>query len=171
MTDTNWNSCLAFVFSAEGGYVDDPQDPGGATNFGITIAELAQWRGVEVSRQDVQALTKDEAAAIYRANYWKPVNGPGLPGGIDLMVFDAAVNNGAGRSAKFLQQAAGVTQDGWIGPATLQAVSAIPAATLIPQLAEIRNAFYQSLPSFSHFGHGWLARVQRAQELAAKLAA
>lgn len=169
MADTNWNTCLAFVLSAEGGYVDDPLDPGGATNLGITLAELSAWRHTAVTKADVQALTTTEAGAIYRANYWNATRCADLPSGVDLMVFDSAVNNGTGRSAKFLQQAAGVTQDGSIGPATLAAVAAIPPATLIAALQSERSAFYHSLSTFSHFGAGWLARLQKADALATQL--
>jgi lysozyme family protein len=170
MADPSWDSCLAFVLSAEGGYVDDPQDPGGATNMGITLSELSVWRHTAVTKADVQALTSTEAAAIYRANYWNATRCPDMPPGVDLMVFDAAVNNGTGRSAKFLQQAVDVAQDGSIGPATLTAVAAAPVAPLITALASERTAFYQSLSTFSRFGAGWLARVKGATALADHLA-
>jgi lysozyme family protein len=170
MSDANWNSCLAFILAAEGGYVDDPLDPGGATNLGITLNELSQWRHTAVTKADVQALSRDEAAAIYRANYWNATRCPDLPSGVELMVFDAAVNNGCGRSARFLKQTVGATQDGSIGPATLAAVTAAKAATLITTLAEERSAFYHSLSTFDHFGAGWLARVQKATVLAEQLA-
>jgi lysozyme family protein len=170
MADANWNSCLSFVLAAEGGYVDDPQDPGGATNMGITLDVLSQWRHTAVTKADVQALTATEAGAIYRANYWNATRCTDLPSGVDAMVFDCAVNNGIGRSAKFLQTAVNVTADGSIGPATLAAVAAVPVATLIPNLASQRSAFYHSLSTFDHFGAGWLARLQRVTALADQLA-
>ena len=170
MADANWNSCLAFVLAAEGGYVDDPLDPGGATNRGITLNELSQWRHTAVTKADVQALTQAEASAIYQANYWNVTRCHDLPSGADLMVFDAAVNMGSGRSAKFLQSAVGATPDGAIGPATLAAVAAANAATLITSLASERADFYHSLPTFDHSGAGWLARVQKATALAEQLA-
>src|SRR5690348_18419167 len=104
MAASNWDQCLDFIFDKEGGYSDDPLDPGGATNLGITLNELSQWRHDAVTKQDVKALTRQEAAAIYRANYWNVVRGDELPAGIDLMVFDAGVNIGTPRSARFLQQ-------------------------------------------------------------------
>jgi lysozyme family protein len=166
----NWNACLAFVLASEGGYVDDPQDPGGATNLGITLAVLSQWRHTAVTKADVQALGPAEAGAIYRANYWNATRCPDLPSGVDLLVFDAAVNTGCGRSAKFLQGAAGAVADGAIGPATLAAVATVPVGTLIPALASARMAYYHSLSTFNHFGAGWTARVQKAVALADTLA-
>ena len=70
MADTDWDASLAFVFSVEGGYTDDPMDPGGATNLGITLDELSVWRHTAVTKADVQNLQRDEAGAIYRTNYW-----------------------------------------------------------------------------------------------------
>jgi lysozyme family protein len=170
MADANWNSCLAFVLAAEGGYVDDPQDPGGATNLGITLDELSQWRHTAVTKADVQELTRDEAAAIYRTSYWNATRCSDLPSGVELMVFDAAVNNGTGRAAKFLQAAVGATPDGSIGPITLAAVAAADAMALITALASERSAFYHTLSTFDHFGAGWISRVQRATALAKQLA-
>jgi lysozyme family protein len=167
--ETNWNACLAFVFSVEGGYTDDPMDPGGATNLGITLDELSVWRHSAVTKGDVMNLGRDEAGAVYRANYWNAMRCADLPAGVDLMVFDAAVNTGNGRSAKFLQAACRTAVDGAIGPRTLAAAHARPAAALIAALAAARLAFYQGLPTFSHFGHGWTDRVQQAQSHALQM--
>jgi lysozyme family protein len=173
LPDINFATCMAFVFSAEGGYVDNPNDPGGATNMGITLDVLSAWRHSAASKADVQSLTKDEATAIYRANYWNVLRGGSLPGGADLMVFDAGVNMGTGRSAKLLQTIVGVTDDGAIGPATLAAITdyitANSAASLIGALASARSDFYHSLSSFDVFGAGWLNRVAKVQALAQEL--
>src|SRR3954447_9587673 len=87
-------NCLAFVLEEEGGYSDMPGDPGGATNMGITRATLADWRGAPVSKDDVLSLERDEAAAIYRRRYWDAIRGDELPAGLDLALFDDAVNSG-----------------------------------------------------------------------------
>jgi lysozyme family protein len=171
MAEANWNTCLAFVFAAEGGYTDDPQDPGGATNLGITLDELAIWRHTAVTKDDVKNLGRAEASAIYRTNYWNASRCNELPSGVDLMVMDASVNTGNGRSAKILQAAVGVAVDGSIGPLTLAAVAGRPAADLINELAARRQAFYESLNTFNHFGAGWTKRVQQVQALALQLAA
>ena len=171
MAEIHFDASLAFVFAVEGGYSDDPLDPGGATNLGITLEELSRWRHTAVSKEDVKCLGKDEAAAIYRTNYWNPSRCTDLPGGVDLMVFDASVNTGNGRSARFLQAAVGVAIDGSIGPLTLASATACPAATTIGDLAARRIAFYQSLPTFDHFGAGWTSRVKQAQTHALQMLA
>jgi lysozyme family protein len=170
MTAANFNSCLAFVLSAEGGYVDDPLDPGGATNLGITLRVLSEWRHTAVTKIDVQNLTRDEAGPIYRARYWNVVHGDNLPAGVDLMVFDAGVNLGSGRSARMLQAAVGAAEDGAIGPETLTAMGGHHDSDLISKLANAREAYYQSLSTFSHFGAGWTARVNRVKQLALRMA-
>jgi len=170
MADADWNACLAFVLAAEGGYVDDPMDPGGATNLGITLDVLRQWRRGAVTKDDVRTLGRDEAAAIYRTSYWNASRCADLPTGVDLMVFDASVNTGNGRSARFLQTALCVAADGSIGPLTLAAASGRPAAELINDLAQRRLAFYQSLPTYDRFGAGWRTRVTAAQGHALRMA-
>jgi lysozyme family protein len=153
--------------------VDNPLDPGGATNMGITMSTLTAWRHSAVSKADVQALTKDEATAIYHANYWNVLRCPSLPNGIDLMAFDAGVNMGNSRSAMFLQQVVGSPADGAIGPNTLNAVAAYVGANGAPAtiaaMAAARSAFYHSLSTFATFGAGWLARLAKAQALALQL--
>ncbi len=164
-------ACLAEVLPHEGGYVDHPDDPGGATNLGITHATLAAWRGKPVTKQDVRNLSKAEAAAIYRARYWDAVQGDLLPPGLDLAVFDYAVNSGPGRAARSLQAVLGVTQDGAIGPATLAAVRRAPGpATIIMDLCDTRMLFLRSLPTFGTFGKGWTRRVTSIEEAALKMA-
>ena len=170
MTAANQDPCLGFVFPEEGGFTDDPLDPGGATNLGITLNELSAWRHTAVTVQDVRDLTRDEAAAIYRANYWNVLLADQLPPGIDLVAFDAGVNTGTPRAARFLQQIVGTTVDGHIGPQTLAATAAADAGDVIDRYTEARAAFYASLPTFNHFGAGWLARTQRARTLARQLA-
>ena len=170
MAHAAWNACLAFVLAAEGGYVDDPMDPGGATNLGITLDVLSQWRHSAVTKDDVRNLGRDEAGAIYRTNYWNASRCTDLPAGVDLMVFDASVNTGIARSSRFLQTAVGVTVDGSIGPITLAAVGARPAVDLINALAQARLAFYQGLSTYARFGVGWTARVAQAQGHALQMA-
>jgi lysozyme family protein len=167
--DDNWDACLSFVLEAEGGYTDDPVDPGGATNLGITLDELARWRRSDVSKDDVRALGRDEAGEIYHANYWRASRCPELPAGVDLMVFDASVNTGLGRSARLLQQAVGTSTDGIIGPHTMAAVSAADASKLVSTLYMLRCNFYKALPTFWHFGDGWLSRTLQARQTALHL--
>ena len=156
----NFNAALAHVLLFEGAYSDHPLDPGGATNLGITQAVLQSYRGQPVSKDDVRALTKKEAAAIYRKNYWEPACCGSLPSGVDFAVFDCAVNQGVGRAARFLQQAANVAADGKIGPATLAAASQTPAEALLTEFMARRMLSYGLLRKlFTTFGLGWSRRL------------
>src|SRR4051794_6510465 len=112
MARANFDACLAFVLEEEGGYSDMPGDPGGATNMGIARATLAAWRGAPVSKDDVLSLERDEAVAIYKTLYWNAVGGDDLPPGLDLALFDDAVNSGPRQASRDLQRALGVAVDG-----------------------------------------------------------
>jgi lysozyme family protein len=169
MAAASFEAALAVVLAHEGGYVDHPSDPGGATNRGITRATLAGWRGRPVSKAEVRALGRDEAAAIYRARYWNAVRGDDLPAGLDLAVFDFAVNAGPGRAIRTLQQVLGVRQDGAIGPQTLAACQA-DSALLIRALGVARLAFHRRLPTFATFGKGWTRRIRAVEREALALA-
>lgn len=168
--DRNFARALSAVLKHEGGYVDHPSDPGGATNLGITFAVLQKWRGKPITKADVKALTQDEAAAIYRANYWDRVRGDDLPAGVDYCVFDFAVNSGVSRSAMYLQEIVGVAPDGKIGPLTLLAVADWDSVTLIESLCGKRMSFLKRLSTFPVFGKGWSARVTGVLRLAKDMA-
>lgn len=167
-TSSRFQACLAEVLKHEGGYVDHPADPGGATNRGITFATLADWRGTAITKDDVRNLTVAEAGAIYRKNYWDKVRGDALPPGVDLATFDAAVNSGPARAAKWLQQALGVAQDGAIGPLTLAAVAKAEPAALVGEICDARMAFLRSLSTWPTFGKGWTRRVDEVRAAALK---
>lgn len=160
MSTNNFLPSVAFTLAHEGGYSDNPRDPGGATNRGITLRTLAAWRHADCTAADVQALTEAEARAIYRASYWNAVHADALPAGLDLMVFDFGVNSGPGRSARVLQEALGVVADGAIGPQTLSAAARVPdMGALVGRIADAQETFYRSLDTFDAFGRGWLARL------------
>lgn len=165
-----FEACLPIILASEGGFVDDPQDPGGATNLGITLAELSAWRGRVCTIADVEALTVADVAPIYQADYWNVTHCSQWPAGVDLCVFDCAVNEGPGQAVRTLQRAAGVVADGEVGPATLAAVARSDVPTLIKRIEAIRDAFYESLKTFPRFGKGWLARDGRTQALALQMA-
>ncbi|MNK33384.1 putative Peptidoglycan domain protein [compost metagenome] len=139
----------------EGGYSNHPDDPGGETMWGITIA-VARANGYT---GPMRALPRNTAKAIYRAQYWDKVKGDRMPFPVAFQVFDAAVNHGTGQAAKFLQRAAGVKDDGVIGPKTLAAVAAMPAAALLMLFNAEREQFYTNLPTWPSFGKGWSRRV------------
>ena len=174
MTD-RFAECLPLILKHEGGYVDHPRDPGGATNLGITLDTLSAHRGRKVTKDEVKALTVAEAGAIYRKNYWHAAFCEQLPPGADYMVFDLAVNSGVGRARKYLQRAVGATEDGIIGPATLAAVKALAesggATTIINRMSRYREAFYRGLDTFPTFGKGWMRRLNEVTAKALEMAA
>ena len=164
MVAVNFRPALREVLRHEGGVADHPRDPGGLTNLGVTIG-TAKANGMDVDgdgdvdRQDVLKLTPAHVEPLYKRKYWDAVEGDRLPAGVDLMTFDAAVNSGPVRARRWLQEAAGVKQDGVIGPKTLAALNAQPPAETIENLRKIRDAFYRSLSHFDVFGRGWLRRL------------
>lgn len=164
-----FKSALPIILGHEGGYVDHPKDPGGATNMGITHRTLAAWRGEPVTKQDVKDIGLAEVEAIYRANYWDLVWGDDLPDGLDLVVFDYAVNSGVSRSAKALQKALGVAQDGVIGVITMRAaadLSGDEVSAAINAVCDQRLAFLKRLKTWPTFGKGWERRVAHTREAA-----
>ncbi|MCZ8375029.1 MAG: glycoside hydrolase family 108 protein [Beijerinckiaceae bacterium] len=163
MARTTFEPALAFVLRHEGGFADHPADPGGATNLGITLATLSAWRGHAATVADLRALTRDEAASIYRARYWDAIAGDDLPAGLDLVIFDAAVNSGPTRAARWLQALLSVPVDGRIGPVTLEAARAFATAGLVAGFTARRQAFVESLPTFRTFGRGWSRRIAAAR--------
>ena len=166
----NFQKCLAEVLRHEGGFVDHPRDPGGATNKGITIGTFRQYRkGATVA--DLKAISHADVAMIYRKGYWDAVRGDDLPSGLDLVAFDAAVNSGPRRGAQWLQRALGVADDGNIGPQTIAAAVAAPVWPTIDNAMDIRLAFLKSLSHWDDFGRGWSNRVASVRTVAKGMAA
>lgn len=159
----NWEEALKHILKYEGGYVNHPDDPGGMTNLGVTKRVWEEWTGKRASEADMRALTPAAVAPLYKKRYWDAVRGDDLPSGVDLCVFDAAVNAGVGRASKFLQQAIGVTVDGQIGPKTVSAVTAQPADQVIEAFCDLREAHYKSLNTFATFGKGWMRRLDATE--------
>lgn len=138
---SNFDKCMEWVFKSEGGYVNHPRDPGGATNMGITIGTLKAWRKPKaVTEADVKNLTKAEAKEIYYTNFWKPSGADNLPSGLDYMAFDIAVNHGVGRVKQIL------------------VVKPHNVIQSINETKAKRQRFYERLSTFSTFGRGWTAR-------------
>jgi lysozyme family protein len=165
-----FEAALDAVLRFEGGYVDDPRDPGGATKFGITRQTLSEARGRPVDKAEVRALDRVEAARIFRARYWDVVRCDDLPAGLDLTVFDVAVNSGPRRAVLLLQDALEVQADGRLGPVTLAACRARDASRLIDGLCDRRLAFLKSLPTWPAFGRGWSRRVESVRSQARRMA-
>ena len=166
---SRFDACMPFIFKAEGGYSDNPADPGGPTNFGITLATLRGYEGdPNLTADDVRKLTRAVAMEIYRTAYWNRMQCGALPPGLDLEVFDFGVNSGPAESVKTLQRLVGVTQDGSVGPITLAAVAQFNVGDLIGRFAQARLAFYQSL-NMPEFEQGWASRVAQIQTAAVQM--
>jgi lysozyme family protein len=146
-----FRDCIERVLTHEGGYVNDPRDPGGETKWGIAKRSYPQL--------DIKSLTREDAIAIYERDFWQRVQGDRLPGPFVFQALDAAVNHGIGNAVRWLQRAAGVADDGIIGPVTLAAVARQEAADLVLNFNAERLEFYAKLQNFDAFGRGWTRRV------------
>ena len=165
----NFEHCLKMLLHHEGGFVNHPKDPGGMTNLGVTKKVYDAWIGRESTEAEMRALTPADVGPIYKKNYWDKVRGDDLPAGVDWAAFDWAVNSGAGRPAKAIQRIVGATQDGAIGPKTLQAVMDMEPEKIVEGVYDIRQKFYESLKTFDTFGRGWTRRNQETLNQAKKL--
>jgi lysozyme family protein len=154
----NFDKCLAMLLEHEGGYVNNVNDRGGMTNLGVTRRVYEDWIDRPVTEQEMRDLTPDDVAPIYKKNYWDRVKGDQLPSGVDWCAFDWAVNSGSGRPAKAIQRAVGATQDGAIGNQTLGLVAEKDPKFIIDYVYTVRQAFYESLDDYKHFGRGWSRR-------------
>ena len=166
----NWDVALAALLKHEGGFVDNPHDPGGMTNLGVTRKTWEAFVGREVTEDEMRELTPQAVAPLYKQRYWDAVHGDTLPSGVDLCVFDCCVNSGPKQSARFLQRAVGAVPDGQIGPATLAAVAAADPHDVIEKFTQIRESFLRDLPTFIYFGKGWLIRTAAVEKQATEMA-
>lgn len=149
----NYQDCLSRVLQDEGGYTNDPRDPGGATNYGITIADYRMYVNSSGTPKDVKNMTQDQAKVIYKSKYWDKVNGDNLPSGVDYTVFDYGVNSGVGRSNKVYNK--------------LKQTDSIKT---INAINDERLSFLHSLGTWSTFGKGWGPRVGRVRQHSIDLA-
>lgn len=146
----NFDEAFDRLLGHEGGYVNDPRDPGGETNWGISKRAYPAV--------NIKALTQADAKAIYRRDYWAPVRADELPDTVRFDVFDAAVNHGVSQSAKWLQRAAGANPDGVIGAQTVASARAA-GSQLTAHFNGYRLQFYTDSSNWSTYGKGWARRV------------
>jgi lysozyme family protein len=173
MAAANFPSALKRVLAHEGGYVDHPRDPGGATNRGVTQSTYdAYRRRIGRPRRPVRQITDTEVRDLYRRQYWARIRGDELPAGIDYVVFDAAVHSGPVQAVKWLQRALGMVRvDGILGEATLAALAAhSDHDRLIGNMIEQRLQFMRALRTYRTFGRGWRRRVDYVQRVGQALA-
>jgi lysozyme family protein len=146
---TAFDRALALVLRHEGGLVNDPRDPGGLTNWGISQRAYPNV--------DIANLTPGGAGEIYRRDYWDQIKGDQLPDALAICVFDAAVNMGTDKAIRLLQKACSVQADGILGPNTLRAASRLPDA--VARFSADRAMSYTGIRGFDIYGKGWLRRT------------
>lgn len=135
----------------EGGYTNDPNDPGGETNWGISKREYPSL--------DIKKLTREQAKAIYLRDFWNKINADKLPNGIVFQLFDFATNSGVQTAIRYFQRALGVADDGVIGPVTSHAMLVTSETDMIMQLNAERLDYMTKLVTWPKFGRGWAKRI------------
>lgn len=172
MVASIYDEALRRLLIHEGGYSNHPSDPGGPTNFGITIFDYRKYVKPDANAADVRAMKVAEAKAIYRAKYWDAQRCDELPAGVDYALFDYGVNSGIGRSGKVLRRvldlsdASSAVTDGVIACA-----KAADARQLIAVISDERLRFLQSLRTWPVFGAGWGRRVAEVRAAALAMSA
>jgi lysozyme family protein len=151
----NFLTAFEKLLKHEGGFSDHSADPGGKTRYGITeaVARDVGYRG------DMRELPLDLAQRIYKDKYWDAVQAEALPVDVRYIVFDGAVNSGITQSAKWLQRACGVKDDGIVGPATIRAANSLASDGLKRRILGQRLRFMATLPNWPAFGRGWANRI------------
>ena len=175
---SNWDNAFAAVMKSEGGFTDDPRDPGnhlpdgrpGCTNLGVTQRAWELYVGRQVTRDEMRALNLEMVSPFYKIKYWNPVKGDQLPRGIDYLCFDLSVNAGPARAAFTLQQALGITADGVIGPQTVNTAAFADAPALAQKFTDVKIAFYKSLKNPT-YERGWINRANEALATAQRMMA
>ena len=143
MTD-RFPICHPITAAYEGGWSNHPQDPGGATMYGVIQTVYDAWRKKKgLPRRSVKFIEMSEALEIYRTNYWVPCGAPNLFPGVDLAVYDASVNSGVSRGRKWLAASLGSTDH----------------TETVKRICRARLSFMQSLKIWKTFGKGWGRRV------------
>lgn len=164
----NFQKSLEHILKAEGGFTDDPRDPGnhladgraGCTNMGVTQTAWEEFVGHNVSTSDMKNLTKEQVGEFYKKRYWDRVQADALPIGIDFLAASFAINAGTGTSSKLMQKCINAVPDGAIGPRTLQAIAGYDPKELIEKFSQAKTEYYKGLKLFPIYGKGWLNRVE-----------
>lgn len=146
-----FEKAVELVLKHEAGYVNNPKDPGGETNFGIAKRSYPNV--------DIKNLTRDQAKAIYKRDFWDAIQCDKLPAVVAVQVFDAAVNSGSVNAVRWLQRALGINADGVLGSKTIDSANGMNPDKLVRLFLAERLEFYCKLTTFSEFGKGWVRRV------------
>lgn len=160
---TQYDDIITSILKREGAFVDDPDDPGGITNYGITVKSLSEHRGHPATADDIRRLTPSDARAFYYEMYIVKPGFDKLPMVIAPIVIDCGVNNGRERATKWLQQAVGVVPDGKLGPRTLAALNGVVTKNVVHSIIRIRMDAYVDLAlansKLMKFLKGWTRRA------------
>ena len=156
----NFDQAFHTLLGHEGGYANHPNDPGGETMWGVTIA-VARESGYA---GDMRDLPVSVAKDIYRRKYWESVRADALPPSIRYAVFDAAVNSGPSQAVRWLQRAVGVADDGQLGPISLDAIRSAAPEHLLRRVLAQRLRFMTDLSTWPSFGRGWARRIASLME-------
>ncbi len=159
--NNSFEPAMRAVLDWEGGYVNDPNDPGGKTKFGISKKAYPKL--------NIEKLTKDRARKIYRRDYWSLAGCDEIPAGLDLMVLDTAVNTGIEQAVMFLQDVVGTKQDGIWGPNTKAATQAVNVRKALWEYVARRATWYPDLRIWDDYGLGWMRRTAEMHQQALKL--
>jgi lysozyme family protein len=171
MARSSYDECLRRLLAHEGGYTNHPSDPGGPTNFGITIFDYRKYVKPNATAADVRAMRLDEAKAIYRAKYWTAQRCDDLPPGVDDSVFDYGVNSGIGRSGKVLRRVVGLPDNtSVINDEVIRAVAKRDAKAIVVAINDERLRFLKGLKTWPVFGAGWARRVSEVKSFSLQLA-
>lgn len=168
MVAITYELAMARIFADEGGYTNDPVDPGGATNWGITIIDARKYWKPDATANDVKNMPKSVAASIYRKHYANPMRYDDLPAGFDYSVLDAAINSGVGRAPIWAGKALGITVKN-INDVVIPANIAKDKVKIIQKYWQVRLAFLQGLSTYWRFGKGWTRRVTSGEAAAVKM--
>lgn len=159
---STFDDAFANTIGLEGGFVDNPADPGGATMYGVTEAVARKW-GYTGPMQD---LPLETAKQIAKQEYWDPYQCDALIPMVAFQVFDAVYNGGD--VVRWLQQSSGATVDGVMGPQTLAAVNLVNPYVMAMRFLALRLTYMTSLDIWPNFGRGWARRIAHNLQLGAQ---
>src|SRR5215467_5290258 len=164
---SSYDICLRGALAHEGGYTNNPADPGGPTNFGITLADFRKYVKSNAGAADIRAMKVEDAKTIYREKYWNAQRCDELPAGVDYAVFDYGVNSGIGRSGKVLRRLLKLPDTtSVVDDVVVAAARMADAKALVTAICDERLRFLRTLKTWSVFGKGWSTRAAEVRAAA-----
>ena len=171
MAARNYEESITRVLKHEGGYTNHPKDPGGPTNWGITIGDYRRYVKPQATAADVKAMPLSHAKAIYKPKYWDIQSADKLEDGVDYAMFDYGVNSGVGRAGKVLRRLLRMPDNtSAITPEVIKAANQKDAQELAAAICDERLAFLHALKTWPTFGKGWGARVAEVKAVSKVMA-